>query len=361
MGDLIAERDTIAAIQERSLSCPGFGGLHSEILSPVAEFLNAETSCFLQVRSDVSGQTGFGRTAAYNVTELAHRDYVEHHFRSDPAIGAAARNCGRKPYVFCTADVSDYAQLTKSEFYNEFFRPNHIHHVMAVALRPQLRHGDMLMLGFHRPRGNGPFKPFEKERLKSVAAALGSSMRILCLQDDLHHRELAVGEFDQRLPQHGLSFFDEHMALLYANKAGLDHLRFTESGGKARLDQLGIACKRAAKSGGGDGGKAAECLTSGDLQIQVKVQYDHDGRLLFMVHSNSGSNEGLFTQRCQQYEFSPRECDIARAIAAGLSNAEVAGRLYISIRTVENHLRSIYSKASVIRRTQLLSRLSDYA
>ena len=36
-----------------------------------------------------------------------------------------------------------------------------------------------------------------------------------------------------------------------------------------------------------------------------------------------------------------------RLVAAGLSDAETAGQLYLSVRTVNAHLRSIYRKVGV--------------
>ncbi|MFD2501123.1 LuxR C-terminal-related transcriptional regulator [Rhizorhabdus histidinilytica] len=44
-------------------------------------------------------------------------------------------------------------------------------------------------------------------------------------------------------------------------------------------------------------------------------------------------------------------------IAAGKCNASLSRELGISLRTGENHLRSIYRKVGVGSRTQLLSRL----
>lgn len=41
---------------------------------------------------------------------------------------------------------------------------------------------------------------------------------------------------------------------------------------------------------------------------------------------------------------SPRELDVARLVAAGLSNAEIANRLYISPRTVTTHLQHVYAR-----------------
>jgi DNA-binding NarL/FixJ family response regulator len=54
---------------------------------------------------------------------------------------------------------------------------------------------------------------------------------------------------------------------------------------------------------------------------------------------------------------SEREAQIAEAVAAGLSNKMIASDLGISVRTVENHMRSIFFKLAVRSRTQLAARL----
>lgn len=48
----------------------------------------------------------------------------------------------------------------------------------------------------------------------------------------------------------------------------------------------------------------------------------------------------------------PREEEVLQLVTDGLSTAEVAERLYISQKTVKNHLASIYSKLGVRDRTQ---------
>lgn len=50
---------------------------------------------------------------------------------------------------------------------------------------------------------------------------------------------------------------------------------------------------------------------------------------------------------------SDRELEIARLVAAGLSNRQVADELYISVRTVETHILHVMRKARVDRRHQL--------
>lgn len=49
---------------------------------------------------------------------------------------------------------------------------------------------------------------------------------------------------------------------------------------------------------------------------------------------------------------SPREEEVLQLIAEGASTTEVASRLYISVKTVKNHLASIYQKLDSRDRTQ---------
>ena len=50
---------------------------------------------------------------------------------------------------------------------------------------------------------------------------------------------------------------------------------------------------------------------------------------------------------------SARETDVVRLVADGLSNKEIAGRLHLSVRTVESHVRHMLTKTGLVNRTQL--------
>ena len=53
---------------------------------------------------------------------------------------------------------------------------------------------------------------------------------------------------------------------------------------------------------------------------------------------------------------SMRELEVLQVIAEGLSNQEVANRLYLSLHTVKVHARNIYAKLGVKNRTQAVAK-----
>lgn len=56
---------------------------------------------------------------------------------------------------------------------------------------------------------------------------------------------------------------------------------------------------------------------------------------------------------------SERELEVLRLVAAGLTNAEIAGRLFIAVSTVKSHTNSIYGKLGVKNRTQAVARAQE--
>jgi LuxR family maltose regulon positive regulatory protein len=52
---------------------------------------------------------------------------------------------------------------------------------------------------------------------------------------------------------------------------------------------------------------------------------------------------------------SERELEVLQLIARGLTNPEIASRLFLSVNTVKAHTRNIYGKLAVHNRTQAVT------
>ncbi len=79
-----------------------------------------------------------------------------------------------------------------------------------------------------------------------------------------------------------------------------------------------------------------------------EVTLPHDvARALIM-----GNAGGAPPERRMDSVLSPREREVLRLVCDGLGNKEIAQRLYLSLRTVENHLAAVYAKLGVASRTE---------
>ena len=58
-------------------------------------------------------------------------------------------------------------------------------------------------------------------------------------------------------------------------------------------------------------------------------------------------------------ELTEREREVLGLIAQGYNNAEIARQLFLSVKTVRNHVSNIFSKLQVADRAQVIIRARD--
>ena len=60
------------------------------------------------------------------------------------------------------------------------------------------------------------------------------------------------------------------------------------------------------------------------------------------------------------YQLSDREFEVLNAMVDGLSNQEIADRLFVSLNTIKTHTSNIYMKLNVKRRTQAIQKAREH-
>ena len=64
----------------------------------------------------------------------------------------------------------------------------------------------------------------------------------------------------------------------------------------------------------------------------------------------------LNEQALNNLNLSKRELEVLQLMAEGLSNNEIAERLYVSLSTIKTHSRNLFDKLGVTRRTQAIDK-----
>jgi len=73
---------------------------------------------------------------------------------------------------------------------------------------------------------------------------------------------------------------------------------------------------------------------------------------IFVRRDNFLLNE----QALNNLNLSKRELEVLQLMAEGLSNHEIAERLYVSLSTIKTHSRNLFDKLGVARRTQAIDK-----
>lgn len=83
--------------------------------------------------------------------------------------------------------------------------------------------------------------------------------------------------------------------------------------------------------------------------LKPKIETRIVEKQVFVTHP---STEEINEKEIEKLGISKRELEVLQLIASGLSNEEIAGKLFVSLNTVKTHSSNIFLKLDVKRRTQ---------
>jgi DNA-binding CsgD family transcriptional regulator len=90
-----------------------------------------------------------------------------------------------------------------------------------------------------------------------------------------------------------------------------------------------------------------------------RVKTDAEARAARLLELCEGALTPSVTGANGSARLTDREFEVAQLAARGLTSRKIAEDLYLSVRTVDNHLQQVYVKLGIKRRSELAARLSQ--
>lgn len=362
----VGDEKAVLEASHSLLSCTSFLELTHVTLRTLERLLGADSSCFsLAYHSEEEQRLhrlcGFGR-----VTTDDMRVYQQAYRRSDPVLTSMlSREWIGLNRIVVLERLVDMSRFTGTEIYSDFFRPRAIHHVMGLSIA--LGDDTRALLGLHLPKdAHAGFAARHLEIARCMVPAIAASFTQMLLREQLQDREAIIEALARGEPHQGLIVLDEHLRVLFIDPTGRQYLRRLHCAEgqwdvarlalpprlRARVAQAITASSPARRTSlasidprehGRDRGVPA-------MSLRPLAAAGASARYLLAFDAPRARPPAVQTALAP---LSPREAELAELVALGHSNAEIGARLHLSVRTVENHLRSIYGKLQLRNRAAL--------
>jgi DNA-binding NarL/FixJ family response regulator len=100
--------------------------------------------------------------------------------------------------------------------------------------------------------------------------------------------------------------------------------------------------------------KALDCILSGEIWISRELSYKLLNELL-----EDTRPEMTYSRPSNPFDLTPREIEILKALATGLSNQAISEKLFLSEKTVKTHTHHIFQKMNVKTRTHAVMKAME--
>jgi len=292
--------------------------------------------------------------------------YKSYYFKQNP-FDPTNLSIHQRPSVIMEQLIS-VSDFHRTEYYNDFLKPQNIHRQMAVYIRQ----GSKLkgVLGMHRSSK----KSFGKKFLfmgDIIAGQLTAAFEKLSLKEEIDNTKDFFKMINENKSM-GIILLDETQACIFSN-----------------IKAKQICSRLAKKYAPTDSSVNTKCLIPNtiiddcqqnspspllfkEMVLSINSFENYRVKCQSLDEDTSGNNKDLFMITLEddhqtphvndiflkeKYKLTKREIEIILYLSKGYTNLEIANTLFISEGTVKNHLKNIFAKTCVKSRTHLIHRV----
>jgi DNA-binding CsgD family transcriptional regulator len=344
--------------------------LRKETLSILQTLCQADKSTFfLPMGESARAGLNLDSVSSHGITDKSMRLFRQYYHQLDP-FKMALKKLTPPPQVVTFDELVPSAKLVKTEYYNDFLKPQNIHDQLSIYFMS----GNQFLgvTSLFRPRNSPVFSFADRAKAKLIAPIVTAALeRAISLKKN-RELEQAIRSIAIELPYQGLVVLNPSLTPVYFNEVAAGIIeRLHRLSGQHRSfppdlpDSLHAPIQEMAAS---IKHSKPNVLPRMDLNLStpnsakkvtasIRALIDDTGTPLILICFNPMNHTVTTDSSLKQHGISPRELDIIQLLAEGKKNSEIAEILFISEYTVENHLRSIYRKMDVKNRTTLVHKL----
>jgi DNA-binding CsgD family transcriptional regulator len=364
------EYEDILNLTYYCVSCLKNGGKTENILNEMLRAFKADEAVFLSANDDYEG-VNLAKCYAICHDRSYLIQYAEHFWRYDPLFKMQFRPLSINP-VFKTDDVIPFSQMVKLEYYYSFLRPQNLLAEMIIRLHSKDNLLGAISLQRYKEHPN-----FEKRDVFKASLLVPYLVNVFEAANGFRRINDERMLLEQWMESHseGIILLDSEYKPIYINskarffcqllKGVSERIPFSGTGTDIMIPQMIVKeCKNLVlmNEPGVSRQNHGNRIISINQQKRYYLQYFpvilHPAErnvpyFVIFLSEIAKFGEGTEDSLVEQKKLSQREEVIVRYASLGLTNKQIAERLYISPFTVQNHLKNIFEKTGCDNRTQL--------
>jgi DNA-binding CsgD family transcriptional regulator len=267
---------------------------------------------------------------------------------------ATMSELARRPIPAASLSHATHGDLVRSTRWDEVLRPVGIGDEAIVACRDAV--GCWGWLKAYRDGGDAAFGDDELELLADVGSTLGSALR--------RRFDAATCDTGVQAPSSpGVVVLDRELRAVSWTAGARDWIAslpladLWAAWGILPAVVYPVAALARSRDDPGGAHALERAIDGRWVRIEAaRLEGQADAQVAVTLRAATGAE--TFDLLCRAYALSPRERDVVAALLDGLDTRAVSQRLFISPHTVQDHLKSVFRKADVHGRRELLARFS---
>jgi DNA-binding CsgD family transcriptional regulator len=349
------------------LGCDSLSSVSKSVLNPLAQLLDADSAVFMRFRMDVLNDPLVCDAVYAGKNPGTLDEYLAGHFSEDPILqplrGLMERHLGQKdPINVHLGTQLKPGALRSTDYFRNFLQPNDLSDVIGLVFPVDIDGPQILALGIHRNTEKPKFTEIHGLALNSLSRALGTVFRNICLQSSLEEQQSVLQSLEIPSESTDFAVFDNKLRLLRASGHFSQSARSQGREYNEVLQTLKSTIANPNSQDAADGAGLRSCSLKCGIAVRWRRVGNGDGAQYVVLMNNSHE-----VVHCRSEPtgyclgildvLTTREREVVEQVALGLRNSDIGDTLHISVRTVENHLRSVFDKLAINSRTQLVNSL----